>query len=332
MGWYFSPQSRYELIAELIAPQETERASVKVIAHALRGNVLWSIAEVTAKVEGVHRHLAPGQSLRYIRCDLLERSGDQGGAALLCVDHAFPERESGGIGGLFGNLDPKVYECPREFSLDREKPGLFVHYDWHYFWEYGNGEIGNQGVHEMDIAVWGHNRGLPNKVFSAGGRFLDDDGQTPNTQATTFSYPDGSILTFEVRNLGSFPEGGTEDCANSAFGTEFDALREYVIGDDVRSIDWRASARRSGCPATRSATRAPMTLIWQSGWGERSGVRELERRVTARMDFPSALGVTGQTYTRKLDAWVLAVVSGIASSAGKFTSRIRRSTRVSSRN
>ena len=36
MGWYFSPQSRSELIAELIAPQQTERASVKVIAHALR--------------------------------------------------------------------------------------------------------------------------------------------------------------------------------------------------------------------------------------------------------------------------------------------------------
>ncbi|VFT14979.1 Uncharacterised protein [Pseudomonas aeruginosa] len=79
MGWYFSPQSRSELIAELIAPQETERASVKVIAHALRGNVLWSVAEVTAKVEGVHRDLAPGQSLRYIRCDLLERSGGQWG-------------------------------------------------------------------------------------------------------------------------------------------------------------------------------------------------------------------------------------------------------------
>jgi type I restriction-modification system DNA methylase subunit len=45
MGWYFSPQSRSELIAELIAPQETERASVKVIAHALRGNVLWSVAK-----------------------------------------------------------------------------------------------------------------------------------------------------------------------------------------------------------------------------------------------------------------------------------------------
>ena len=55
MGWYFSPQSRSELIAELIAPQQTERVSAKVIAHALRGNVLWSVVELTAKVEGVHR-------------------------------------------------------------------------------------------------------------------------------------------------------------------------------------------------------------------------------------------------------------------------------------
>lgn len=79
MGWIFSRQSRSELIARLIEPQETERASAKVIAHALRGNVLWSVAELTAKVEDVHRDLASGQSLRYIRCDLLERSGNEWG-------------------------------------------------------------------------------------------------------------------------------------------------------------------------------------------------------------------------------------------------------------
>src|SRR3546814_1244111 len=66
-------------ISDVCSSDLTERASVKVIAHALRGNVLWSVTEVTAKVEGVHRHLAPGQSLRYIRCDLLERSGGQWG-------------------------------------------------------------------------------------------------------------------------------------------------------------------------------------------------------------------------------------------------------------
>jgi adenylosuccinate lyase len=57
--------------------------------------------------------------------------------------------------------------------------------------------------------------------------------------------------------------------------------------------------------------------------GDHKKVRELERRVTARMDFPSALAVSGQTYTRKLDAWVLGIVSGIASSAAKFSGDVR---------
>ncbi|MBL9189971.1 MAG: Gfo/Idh/MocA family oxidoreductase [Opitutaceae bacterium] len=123
-------------------------------------------------------------------------------------------------------LDWNLWQGPAQatgFMVNsaRKKPGLHVHYDWHYFWPYGNGEIGNQGVHEMDIAFWGHNRGLPTSVHSAGGRFgLDDDGQTPNTQATTFSYADGSIMTFEVRNLGSFEEADGGNCGNSFFGTK----------------------------------------------------------------------------------------------------------------
>ena len=58
------------------------------------------------------------------------------------------------------NLDWNLWQGPareHEFmvNVDRKKPGLYVHYDWHYFWEYGNGEIGNQGVHQMDVAVLG---------------------------------------------------------------------------------------------------------------------------------------------------------------------------------
>ena len=123
-------------------------------------------------------------------------------------------------------LDWPLWQGPsqdHEFLLnaERRKPGLHVHYDWHWFWEYGNGEIGNQGVHEMDVACWGHHRGLPVKVFSSGGRFgWDDDAETPNTQATTFTYPDDSILTFEVRNLGSFEEADAGNCGNSFFGTK----------------------------------------------------------------------------------------------------------------
>ena len=131
------------------------------------------------------------------------------------------------------NLDWKLWQGPspdHEFLLkDAPTPdvvrqdgeGLYVHYNWHWFWEYGNGEVGNQGVHEMDIAVWGHNRGLPVKVYSTGGRYAwKDQGETPNTQATSFTYEDGSILTFEVRNIGSFPEACDEACSNSFFGSK----------------------------------------------------------------------------------------------------------------
>jgi predicted dehydrogenase len=111
-------------------------------------------------------------------------------------------------GPVPAQLDWTLWQGPAresEYMVNtvRQKPGLYVHYDWHYFWEYGNGEIGNQGVHQMDIAYWGHGRGLPVKVYSSGGRYgLNDDGQTPNTQASTFTYADGSIMTFEVRNWG----------------------------------------------------------------------------------------------------------------------------------
>ncbi|MDP3073490.1 MAG: Gfo/Idh/MocA family oxidoreductase [Opitutaceae bacterium] len=132
----------------------------------------------------------------------------------------------GAPGNAPDTLDWNLWQGPAQatgfmVNTARKKPGLHVHYDWHYFWPYGNGEIGNQGVHEMDIAFWGHNRGLPTSVHSAGGRFgLDDDGQTPNTQATTFAYADGSIMTFEVRNLGSFEEAMGGNCGNSFFGTK----------------------------------------------------------------------------------------------------------------
>ena len=117
--------------------------------------------------------------------------------------------------------DYVVKDEPGPGVVRQDGNGLYVHYNWHWFWEYGNGEIGNQGVHEMDLAVWGHDRGLPVKVYSTGGRYAwKDQAETPNTQATVFTYGDGSMLTFEVRNIGSYPECGDEACGNSFFGSK----------------------------------------------------------------------------------------------------------------
>ena len=77
-----------------------------------------------------------------------------------------------------------------------------VHYNWHWFWKYGNGDIGNQGVHQMDIARWMiPGARWPKSVVSVGGRFgYKDQGETANTQLTIFDYGD-SLLVFDVRGL-----------------------------------------------------------------------------------------------------------------------------------
>jgi predicted dehydrogenase len=77
-----------------------------------------------------------------------------------------------------------------------------VHYNWHWFWDFGNGDIGNQGVHEIDVARWAiKDATLPTRVWSLGGRFAyDDQGQTPNTQMAVYEYGD-VLLVFEVRGL-----------------------------------------------------------------------------------------------------------------------------------
>ncbi len=79
-----------------------------------------------------------------------------------------------------------------------------VHYNWHWFWDFGNGDIGNQGVHQMDIARWMiPGATLPTSVVSYGGRYgYKDQGQTPNTQIAVFTFPNTEAkLVFEVRGL-----------------------------------------------------------------------------------------------------------------------------------
>ena len=81
-------------------------------------------------------------------------------------------------------------------------------YNWHWFWDTGNGDIGNQGVHEVDIARWGlGNVGMSAAVASTGGKYAyTDDQETPNTQFASFDYG-GKQIQFEVRGLLTGGEG-----------------------------------------------------------------------------------------------------------------------------
>ncbi len=87
-----------------------------------------------------------------------------------------------------------------------------LHYDWHWVWPTGSGDLGNQGIHQMDIARWalGVNELSP-QVFSFGGRFgYVDDGTTPNTQIIYHNYAKAPLI-FEVRGLPAKSNGDVMD-------------------------------------------------------------------------------------------------------------------------
>jgi predicted dehydrogenase len=96
-------------------------------------------------------------------------------------------------------LDFDVWTGPAEKEDFHDN---LVHYNWHWFWNYGNGDIGNQGVHQMDIARWMIPGAVwPKSVICLGGRFgYKDQAETANTQLAIFDYGE-SLLVFDVRGL-----------------------------------------------------------------------------------------------------------------------------------
>jgi len=109
-------------------------------------------------------------------------------------------------------LGPAPY---RPFNENR------FHYKWHWFWDTGNGDFGNQGIHQADIGRWILNKNThPLRIQGFGNFFVwDSDQETPNIQHLEFEYEDGRILQFEVRGLGTNDEGGIR-IGNLIFGSK----------------------------------------------------------------------------------------------------------------
>jgi predicted dehydrogenase len=81
-------------------------------------------------------------------------------------------------------------------------------YNWHWFWDTGNGDIGNQGVHEIGLCRWAlGDPEWPKSAFASGGKYAyDDDQETPNTQLASYDYG-GREIVFEVRGILTGGEG-----------------------------------------------------------------------------------------------------------------------------
>lgn len=125
----------------------------------------------------------------------------------------------------------------RPFSRNR------FHYNWHWQWPYGNGDIGNQGVHQLDIARWG--LGLdthPVKVTSMGGHVMfDDDQETPNLLHAMYEYSPSEaggkakLLQFEVRHWITNHEGGIGEGPDNTVGVIFYGSEGYLVVDSYES-------------------------------------------------------------------------------------------------
>lgn len=124
----------------------------------------------------------------------------------LLVSRALCYKLRNSIGNRPNSNPPKEIDFNLWLGPAQQTPhhANLVHYNWHWFWAFGNGDIGNQGVHQMDIARWAIQGGtLPRSVVSVGGRFgYVDQGETPNTQVSLMDFGQTKLI-FEVRGLSS---------------------------------------------------------------------------------------------------------------------------------
>lgn len=154
------------------------------------------------------------------------------------------------------------------------------HYNWHWYWDTGNGDTGNTGPHQLDIARWGLARNEhPTAVYSAGGLFgFRSDGgmqtpgkrvygdvdafghdqttqETPNTQTATFTYADGTLLEMETRGRYTNHEGSQgQEVGNLFFGSE-----GWL---EISGHTWKAFRHRSREPFAGSKPDAPDGNHW----------------------------------------------------------------------
>jgi predicted dehydrogenase len=131
------------------------------------------------------------------------------------------------------------------------------HYNWNWLWDFGNGDLGNQGIHELDVARWGLGVTYPTKVSTMGGHYLfDDDQETPNTMTAMWEFEEGGrkkSIVFELRHWITNGEAGmgepiAGDAPHNLIGNLFFGCRGYLAldGQETSYRTWLGKERRPG--------------------------------------------------------------------------------------
>lgn len=150
----------------------------------------------------------------------------QGGIGQVKIARGLCYKSRGSIGekGTYAvpeSVDYNLWAGPAPMAPITRKR---FHYDWHWVWDTGNGDLGNQGIHQMDVARWGLGvNELSKGVFSYGGRLgYVDAGETANTQVVVHDYGDKQLV-FEVRGL------KTDKHLGAGVGNIFHGTEGYVV-------------------------------------------------------------------------------------------------------
>lgn len=131
------------------------------------------------------------------------------------------------------NLDYAIWQGPAPEVPYRDN---VIHYHWHWFWHWGTGELGNNGIHALDVCRWGLGVDYPQQVVCAGGKFhFDDDQQTPDTQIATFHFGD-KLINWEHRTWNR--RGFEGESFGIAFYGESGSL--VITNQDYRLFDLAA--------------------------------------------------------------------------------------------
>lgn len=129
-------------------------------------------------------------------------------------------------------LDYELWQGPAPRTPYRDNT---IHYNWHWFFRWGTGEICNNGTHEIDVCRWALGVDFPTKVTSAGGRYhFQDDWEFPDTQLATFEFSNGTSISWEGRSCNGRPVEGRSRGA-SIHGTDGTVVLDrsgYVIYDN----------------------------------------------------------------------------------------------------
>src|SRR5438270_11347846 len=203
---------------------------------------LWEGKQLVKAAQRYNRVVQHGTQIRSstaIRDAVQKLRGDAVGETYMARGLCYKWRDTIGrapVEPVPAGVDYDLWTGPapkHEFTKNR------FHYNWHWNWLYGNGDFGNQGIHEVDICRWGIGVRYPSKISAIGGHLMfDDDQETPNTLTATYEFNEGGrkrMMVFEVRHWMSnheagIGEGGKKKDSNS-IGNLFYGSKGYMAVD-----------------------------------------------------------------------------------------------------